>query len=144
MQMMNAGGMSDAKMRVAASDWLAQLIDGIKKRGSRLLVLHQLKGASAGKGPNAKPSTHDAQEDSNLNNLFEFAFATSKLDSDNKMFINCDKARSNARTSGVLQLVGDECRFATLDVSAIDIGNIAVNPAEAAPAADAVQRGYDE
>jgi len=119
---------SDARDRNAASDWLDTLIQGIKDRNSRLLVLHQVKGAKAGMGANAKVTTHDAQEDSNLNNLFEFGFAVGKLDSDNRTKINCDKARSSARTSGELELDGDRGMFKTVEPTTStgfsDLGNV--------------------
>lgn len=108
---------SDARDRNAASDWLDTLIQGVKDRNSRLLVLHQVKGAKAGMGANARVSTHDAQEDSNLNNLFEFGFAMGKLNSDNQAGIFCDKARTSARTDGHLQLDGDRGVFKTLDAT---------------------------
>jgi hypothetical protein len=108
---------SDARDRNAASDWLDTLIQGVKDRNSRLLVLHQIKGAKAGVGPGARVSTHDAQEDSNLNNLFEFGFALGKLNSDNQAGIFCDKARTSARTDGHLQLDGDRGIFKTIDAT---------------------------
>lgn len=106
---------SDSRARNASSDWLDTLIQGIKDRNSRLFVLHQLKGASAGKGAKAKVSTHDAQEDTNLNNLFEFGFAMGTMNADNEAFIGCDKARSSAKTEGYLVLDGDRGKFKTMD-----------------------------
>ena len=118
---------SSSRERNAASDWLDTLIQGIKDRNSRMAVLHQVKGSIAGKGPKAKVTTHDAQEDSNLNNLFEFGFALGKLDSDNRALINCDKARSTARTSGCLMLDGDRGIFKTVDATTMtdfaEVGN---------------------
>jgi hypothetical protein len=119
---------SDARARYATSEWLDSLIDGTKERDSRLMVLHQVKGAAAGKGPAARVTTHDAQEDSNLNNLFEFGFAVSKLNSDNQCRINCDKARSTSRTDGYLQLDGERGRFDTIDATTMDGGSIPSGP----------------
>jgi hypothetical protein len=115
--------MSDSRSRVATSDWIGNLVDEAKVRNTRLLVLHQLSGEAAKKGTGAKPSTHDAQEDRNLNNMFEFGFAMSKLDSDSRCRIVGDKARSLAPSEGWLQLMGDECKFVTLDATTMDVGD---------------------
>ena len=100
--------------RILARDWLFKLINGAKERDARLLILHQTRGAAARKGSKAKPSSHDAQEDANLNNLFEFAFAMGKLNAQNRCGIVVDKARSTARTSGYLELDGEHCLFKTV------------------------------
>ena len=115
--------MSDSRSRIATSDWIGNLVDEAKVRNTRLLVLHQLSGEAAKKGAGAKPSTHDAQEDKNLNNMFEFGFAMSKLDSDSRCRIVGDKARSLAPSEGWLQLMGDECKFVTLDAATMDVGD---------------------
>ena len=121
--LMQQSFMSDSRSRIATSDWIGNLVDEAKVRNTRLLVLHQLSGEAAKKGPGAKPSTHDAQEDKNLNNMFEFGFAMSKLDSDNRCRIVGDKARSLAPSEGWLQLMGNECKFITLDAATMDIGD---------------------
>lgn len=116
--------LSDAGARTASANWLGDLIAGIQKRDTRLLVLHQVAGHATKKGPKAALTTKDSQEDSNLDNLFEFAFILGKLDSDNRAKISCDKARSNGKTQGMLQLFGDECRFATLDPMTMEAGDV--------------------
>jgi hypothetical protein len=128
MMMAMSAKADSTRSRIAASEWLDTLIDGTKERKSRLCVLHQTKGASAGKGPKARVSTHDAQEDSNLNNLFEFAFALGKLDSDNRCRVNCDKARTTARTDGYLYLDGERGRFSTADATTMDFTAIPKGP----------------
>lgn len=114
----NAQG-SDFQARMGTQDWLGDFIDGIKHRNSRLMVLHQMSGEAAGKSTKAKPSTHNAQEDKNLNNLFEFGFGTSPLNSDNQCRINCDKARSTAKGDGWIQLDPQNCRFFTVDIASM-------------------------
>ena len=47
----------------------------------------------------------------------------SKLDSDNRCRIVGDKARSLAPSEGWLQLLGDECKFVTLDAATMDVGD---------------------
>ena len=130
-----SGGKSDFLIRAKSSNELDKLIQGIKARRTRLIVLHQLAGAAATKGPKAKVSSHDAQEDSNLNNLFEFAFASSQRDSDERCRMNGDKARTTARTDGFLQLDGPLCRFSTVDPTELDMdgGSTSVSLIDAIP-----------
>ena len=109
--LVQAANRDDTMNRIMAQEWLFRLINGVKERDSRLVVLHQTRGAAARKGVRAMPSSHDAQEDSNLNNLFEFGFAMSKLNAQNRCSIVVDKARSTGRTSGYLALDGEHCLF---------------------------------
>jgi len=117
--------MSDNRFRHASSDWMDTFLDGVRERKGRSLVLHQVSGAAAQKGPDALLTTHDAQEDKNLNNLFEFGFALSKLNSDQQCKVNCDKARSAASTTGLLQLAGEYCKFISAGPADVDLADIA-------------------
>jgi len=121
---MQQTGMSDNRFRHASSDWMDTFLDGVRSRKGRSLVLHQASGAAAQKGPDALLTTHDAQEDKNLNNLFEFGFALSKLNSDQQCKINCDKARSAASTTGILQLAGEYCKFVSSGPADVDLTDI--------------------
>ena len=135
--------MSDNRFRHASADWMDTFLDGVRERRGRSLVLHQVSGAAAQKGPDALLTTHDAQEDKNLNNLFEFGFALSKLNSDQQCKINCDKARSAAATTGLLQLAGEYCKFVSTGPADVDLSDIA-NPSAAIPALDDLQTLSDD
>lgn len=87
----------------------------VKKRKARLIIFHQLGGAASAKSPGKIQSSHDAQEDKNFNNQFDFAFVGSKKDPHtNIVKFNADKARRAANCVISAKLNGDLWRFERL------------------------------
>ena len=77
------------------------------------VVLHQLSGEAAAKA-SAKTKTassHDAQEDKNFANYFDFAVTFSRKDEDGCVLFTSDKARAGANLTRKARLEGEYCRF---------------------------------
>jgi hypothetical protein len=91
--------------------WLTELKIKMSKIRTRLIVMHQLSGEAAGKGPNYKPKSQDAQEDKNMNNRFDFFLTFGNKDSDNMVRFFLDKARRTANWETACKLDGNHCRF---------------------------------
>jgi hypothetical protein len=76
-----------------------------------ILVMHQLSGAANARGPKARLSAADAQENKAFNNMFDFCFVAGAKNSDSVVNIATDKARGLANTTTQQKLNGEYCRF---------------------------------
>ena len=103
--------LSDAQVRMLSREWMDELRQEAMRRDIVLVLFHQLKGAVAGKGPKHKPTSHDAQEDTNFNNLMDFCFVIGKMTSGQVCRFYSDKARSTSRTERYIRLDGPHCKF---------------------------------
>lgn len=83
--------------------------------GCALVIFQQLSGQAAGKGSKAHQSSHDAQEDKNFNNYFDFAITVGTKDENDMVKVMADKARRAANQEIWLKLDGDACRFINAD-----------------------------
>jgi hypothetical protein len=78
-------------------------------------VFHQLNGAANAKGPNARLSAADAQENKAFNNMFDFCIVLGVRDGDDILRITTDKARGEARQDMKAKLNGAYCRMDVAD-----------------------------
>jgi hypothetical protein len=81
------------------------------ERGIHLIVFHQASGQAAARGPAARPTSHDAQEDKNFNNMFTYGFASGTKDDNGNILMVADKARNCARSKVRLHIDGQRCRL---------------------------------
>jgi len=102
---------SEPEIRRRARSWLKEVVNKASEHQIINVILHQLKGASAGKSAAHINSTHDAQEDSNFNNRMDFAFALSRKGAGDSVSCHVDKARRYRNTVLKLRLDGERCRF---------------------------------
>jgi len=94
---------------------LKRLSGMAKELGVVLIIFQQLSGQAASKGSKARQSSHDAQEDKNFNNYFDFAITIGKKDEKDMVRLMADKARRCANTEVWLKLDGGACRFINAD-----------------------------
>lgn len=102
---------SPSEIRMKNREWMDDLRISLDERGMVGHVFHQLSGEASAKGPKHRASSHDAQEDKNFNNLFDFCWVFGKMTAGKVCRLNSDKARSTAGAECVLKLEGDNCRF---------------------------------
>jgi RecA/RadA recombinase len=79
------------------------------------LIFHQLSGQANARGPQARLSSADAQENKAFNNMFDFAVVLGNRDSDDILKATTDKARGEARSEVKLKLNGAYCRMDLAD-----------------------------
>jgi RecA/RadA recombinase len=104
---------SDSDQRMMNRNWLHRVKKSAENKNLSVVVLHQLAGSEAGKSAKHVASSHKAQEDSNFNNMFDWAFVLSKKDSTDMVTMVADKARAAANTKVSLHLDGPHCKFTT-------------------------------
>jgi RecA/RadA recombinase len=103
--------LSDNQLRNLSQQLLQEVKDQTEILGVTTVVLHQMAGAVAERGPKHKPSSHSAQEDKNFNNMMDFCFTVSKKDPHDNVWLRADKARSTANNEQRLKLDGGHCLF---------------------------------
>jgi nitrogen regulatory protein PII len=100
----------DAKRRFDR-DQLHSAKQAMERLGCPGLIMHQLSGAANAKGPGARLTSADAQENKAFNNMFDFAVVLGNRNSEDILKAVTDKARGEARTEISLKLNGAECRI---------------------------------
>jgi len=113
MQSNKGDKISSAELRTAQREWLDDFRISCSERLIVGHVFHQLSGEASAKGPKHLASAHDAQEDKNFNNLFDFCWVLGKLTKEKVCRMRADKARSTAGAECFLKLHGEYCYFAT-------------------------------
>lgn len=112
MSMLDMGkGVSDGDRRVRRRQMMASLIREVSARKLTLIVFHQMKGAAAGRMHARTASSYDSQEDSNLNNKFHLAVASTQKDDQDRVWHVADKARAVGSGKIRLKLDGKYCKF---------------------------------
>lgn len=97
-----------------AKQWMERL-------GCPGALMHQLSGAANAKGPNARLSSADAQENKAFNNMFDFTVVLGNRNSEDIMKAVTDKARGEARAEINVKLKGLMCRIDIAeDIDALD------------------------
>ena len=99
------------RRREIATGWMDKLVQGCKNRGIRLVVVHQMAGADAKKGPNATITSFSAQEDTSFPNYFSFTLVMNRPDSEGNARLTSDKVRSGANSRITVHLEGAYNRF---------------------------------
>jgi RecA/RadA recombinase len=107
--------LSDNQERKLQQELLQNVKDEAESLGVTVVVLHQMAGAVAERGPKHKPSSHSAQEDKNFNNMMDFCFTFPKKDAHNRTRCIADKARSSGNNEVPLVLDGAHCLFRMQD-----------------------------
>ncbi len=122
---------------------LKELRAWCKARGARIIVFHQLGGAAAARSSTKPRSSHDAQEDKNFNNQFDFAFVGSRKDKDTDIVkFAADKARRAANKLIAMKLNGEYARFDPVDADDAS-AFIASSESYASMAPPPAAEGYD-
>ncbi len=111
----------DAKRRFDR-DQLHQAKQWMERLDAPGLIMHQLSGAANAKGPKARLTSADAQENRAFNNMFDFQVVLGNRDSEDILKAVTDKARGEARAEINLKLKGLMCRIDIAeDMDAIDM-----------------------
>jgi hypothetical protein len=105
------GRVSDYDKRQLHQRWLHEIKSYSEDFNVRTFVFHQLAGAQAAKSSKFVASAHDAQENKNFPQMFDYCFVSSKKDSEDNVIFKLDKARATVNSQRKVHLDGERCKF---------------------------------
>lgn len=116
---------SDYDKRSSQHRWLREIKGYSEEYGIRTFVFQQLAGDKAARSANYVASAHDAMENKNFPQMFDYCFVASKKDEMGFVTFKLDKARSTVNSSTRVFLDGERCIFTQkgLDHEALSLGD---------------------